>query len=405
LPLLRRIILIVVVLLIAAAVVYAFLPKPVDVDVAMVDFGAMRVTVDEDGQTRIRERYIVSTPLAGRVQRIELDPGDPVQADQTVVALIDPTDPALLDVRARSEAEARVNAADAALSRAEAMLLRAKETLAFEQSELRRLSELAEREAARGRELEQKIFAEKIAEQDARSAEFARDIAKFELDQAKAALLRTTGESAENGEGEDAAADPHFAIRSPINGQVLRVLQESMAVVSAGTPLIELGDPHDLEVVIDVLSPDGAKIAPGARVILDGWGGERDLIGAVRLVEPSAFTKISALGVEEQRVNVIVDLVTPPEERTMLGDAFRVEAHIVLWEQLSVLKAPMSALFREGEQWMAFVVEGGRAVKRTLRIGHSNGIEAEIIEGLRPGEHVIIHPSDLVSEGARVKGR
>jgi HlyD family secretion protein len=407
----RRIFIIVVLLLIGAAVVYAFLPKPVEVDVATIDFGPMRVMVDDDGQTRIKEKYIVSTPLAGRVQRIELDPGDAVTANQTVVALIDPTDPALLDVRAHTEAEARAKAAEAALSRADAMLLRAQETLAFEQRERQRLAELSEREAARGRELEQKIFAEKIAGQDLRSAEFARDIAQFELEQARAALLRTSGSGA--GATTTPAADSidsitangHFAIRSPISGEVLRVMQESMTVVSPGTPLVELGDPRDLEVVVDVLSTDGAKIERGAAVILDGWGGEHNLTGVVRLVEPSAFTKISALGVEEQRVNAIVDLLTPAEQRTTLGDGFRVEAHIVLWEQPKVLKAPMSALFREGEAWVTYVVDGGRATKRTLRVGRQNGMEAEILDGLRPGDTVIIHPSDAVQERSRVTAR
>lgn len=396
--LIRRILMIVVLLAIAAAVAWAFVPKPVDVDVARVDFGPLRVTVDEDGKTRIRERYVVSAPLSGRLQRIALKAGDEVESEMTVLALIEPTDPALLDVRAVAEAEARVRATEAAISRSDALMARAQQTVEYNRRERERLQSALERDAARQRELDAKVFAENVAEQDLRSAEFERDIARFENEQAKAALMRTRGEGG-------STESSHFAIRSPISGRVLRVLQESMSVVPAGTPLIEVGDPLDLEVVIDVLSSDGAKVQPGATVTFDGWGGDHELLGTVRRVEPSAFTKISALGVEEQRVNVIVDFASPPEERASLGDAFRVDGHIVLWEQPRVLKAPMNALFREGEKWRAYVIEGGRAVKRDLAIGRQNGLEAEIAGGLQAGDAIIIHPADTVQDSVRVKAR
>ena len=403
----RRILLVIVVLAIVGAVAWAFVPKPVPVDVARADFGPLRITVDEDGKTRIRERYVVSAPLAGRLQRIVLKAGDEVKAEETVLGLIEPTDPTLLDVRARAEAEARVRAGEAAISRSDAVLARAHETLDYNRRERERMQAAMEKDAARQRELDARIFAEKVAEQDLRSAEFERDIARFELEQAKAALLRTQSESAGNvpSTAAEGAEGPHFAIRSPINGRVLRVLQESMSVVPAGAPLIEVGDPRDLEVVIDVLSSDGAKVEPGATVIFDGWGGDHELLGTVRRVEPSAFTKISALGVEEQRVNVIVDFVTPPDQRASLGDAFRVDAHIVLWEQPKILKAPMSALFRDGEKWHVYAIEAGRAVKRTIDIGRQNGLEAEIAGGLKAGDAVIIHPSDAVHDGTRVRPR
>lgn len=430
--LLRRIVLALVLLMIAAAVAWAFLPKPAQVDVARIDYGPLRVTVDEDGKTRIRERYIVSAPLGGRLQRITLKAGDAVTAEETVLAVIEPTDPALLDARAHAEARARVEAAQAAVDRAEALLVRAQQTLDYNRRERERLEAALQRDAAKQREVDEKVFAERVAEQDLRSAEFQRDIARFELAQARAALLRTRGDSPtepgsvpttapgspaaspapppgdppQNGAemGSDAAG-LHFVIRSPIGGQVLRVMQESTAVVMPGTPLIEVGDPRDLEVVVDVLSRDGARIEPGAMVYLSGWGGERELTGAVRRVEPSGFTKISALGVEEQRVNVIVDLTTPTQQRQTLGDWFRVDAHIVLWEQGHVLKAPMSALFRDGERWQAYVMEDGRAAKRTVQVGRQNGLEAEILDGLRPGETVIIHPPDTVHDAARVQPR
>lgn len=396
--LLRRLVLVIVLLAIAAAVAWAFVPKPVPVDVASVDYGPLRVTVDEDGKTRIRERYIVSAPLGGRLQRIALKAGDEVTAEETVLALIEPTDPSLLDARTLAEAQARVRTAEAAITRSDSILLRAQETLEFNRRERQRLQEAMDRDASRPREMDAKVFAEKTAEQDVKTAEVERDIAKFELEQAQAALLRTRAEGT-------SVDDAHFAVRSPINGRVLRVMQESMAVVPAGTPLVEVGDPRDLEVVIDVLSRDGARIEPGAKVILDGWGGGHELIGSVRRVEPSAFTKISALGVEEQRVNVIVDFTTPAEERSTLGDAFRVDAHIVLWEQPKVLKAPMSALFRDGDRWQAFVIEGDRAAKRTIDVGRQNGLEAEVFGGLQPGESLIIHPGDAVTPGVRVQPR
>jgi HlyD family secretion protein len=401
--LLRRILLALVLVMIAAAVAWAFIPKPVPVDVAEIDFGPLRVTVDEDGKTRIREKYVVSAPLAGRLQRIQLDPGDPVKAEETVIALIAPTDPSLLDVRALTEAEARVNAAEAGVNRADALLARAQETLDYTRRERDRYEAAFARDAARQQELDNRVFAHQVAEQDLRSAQFGRDVAKFELEQAKAALLRTQPDSG-NDDNPD-LTPAHFAIHSPINGEVLRVMQESAAVVTPGMPLIELGDPRDLEVVVDVLSTDGAKIEPGATVIFDGWGGEHELFGKVRHVEPSGFTKISALGVEEERVNVIIDFTSPPQERSTLGDHFRVDAHIVLWQQDRVLKVPMSALFRSGEEWSVFTIDGGRAERRTIQIGRRNGFEAEVIDGLRPGERVITHPSDAVKDNGRVAPR
>jgi len=395
---LRRLVLVLVLLAAAAGLAWTFWPRPIEVDIARVDVGSLRVTVDEDGQTRIKERYVLSAPLAGRLQRVALDPGDAVVAAETVVAVIDPSQPALLDVRDRAEAMARVNAAQAALQRAEPTLLRARQMLEFEHREASRYREIMERDVARPRELDKQILAEQIAEQNLRSAEFDRDISRFELEQAQAALLAVSPDS-------DDAPLPHFEMRSPITGQVLRVLQESAAVVTPGTPLLELGDPSDLEVVVDVLSTDGAKIQPGTRVILDGWGGENELQGVVRLVEPSAFTKVSALGVDEQRVNVIIDLLGKAEDRPTLGDGFRVEAHVVLWEQPNVLKVPMSALFRVGEWWAVYVLADDRATRRQVQIGRENGLEAQVVDGLDAGEQVIIHPTDAIAEGVRVEAR
>ncbi len=392
----RRVLLLLVGLAVIAAIVYAFIPQPVPVDVAVIDHGSLRVTVDEEGQTRVIDRYTVSSPLAGWLRRITLDPGDPVEANFTLLATIDPVDPALLDVRAQAEAEARVQAAEANVQRTEAQLQRAQASLKFAQTELDRITSAARSEAVSIIELDRAELAVETAQQDVQSARFAREIAAFELEQARSALLRTYVRS---GEPEE---EPAFEIRSPITGVVLRVLQRSAGVVTAGTELLELGDLNEMEVVVDVLSNDGARIERGAPVVLEHWGGPQPLQGVVRLVEPSAFTKISALGVEEQRVNVIVDITTPLEERRSLGDGFRVEARIVLWEADNVVLVPNAALFRRGSEWAVFVVENGRAALRIVQIGQQSQTEAQVLSGLEPGETVIIHPGDRIADGVRI---
>jgi HlyD family secretion protein len=381
----------------SAWIIYAFLPRPARAEVAAASRGPMQVTVDEDGKTRIKDRYVVSAPLSGRLRRIDLDPGDAVAAGETVIAVIEPTDPSLLDARALAEAEARVRAADAALRQAEPRLVSANAALEFARREHQRVQRASERNAASVEELEDAALFERTRLQDVRAAEFAVEIAKFELEQAQAALLRTSPE------GETGEPEMRFVIQSPIDGRVLRVFQESVAVIAAGTPLVEVGDPSDLEVVIDVLSTDAVQINPGDEVIIEDWGGPQALRGEVRLVEPSAFTKISALGVEEQRVNVVADLVNPPADRPSLGDNFRIEARIVVWREDDVLRIPASALFRSGEGWAVFVAESGRARLRPVEIGRRNGLEAQIEGGLREGEQVITHPSDRIADGVAIE--
>jgi len=377
----------------ASLTVWALLPRPVEVEVASVTRGPMRVTVEEDGVTRIRERYVVSAPLDGRLARMALDPGDPVIAEETVLATIEPTDPALLDARALAESEARVRASEAAVERALTELDRDMTALEFAEHEAARMRDLSEADAASSLELERANYAERFAQQDVRSAEYALQIARFELDLARSALLRAQGASGEAG----------FIISAPVSGRVLRVFQESVAVVAAGTPLLELGDPADLEAVVDVLSIDAVGIRPGDPVIFERWGGGAPLRGAVRLVEPAAFTKISSLGIEEQRVNVIIDLLSDPAEREGLGHGFRIEAGIIVWQAEDVLVVPESALFRsEGEGWATFVIEDGRAVIRTVEIGRRNGEVAEVLAGLEAAQRVIVHPGDRVGEGSRV---
>jgi len=404
---LRKLMLLVVAVAIIAAVGYGLVPEPVEVDLAEIERGAIRVTVDQDGKTRIRERYVVSTPLAGRLLRIELDPGDEVTAGDTLLATIEPRDPDLLDARSIALSEARVKASEVALERMVPMLEKARADQDYAESELKRTRDARNLspQAVSESEVQRKELAFRTSSALLRSATHNEEIARFELDQARAALIRSRPQSSAPLQIENGANGWNFTIHSPINGRVLRVFQESSAVVNAGTPLLELGDPRDLEVEIDVLSRDAVKISPGAQVLLEHWGGPKVLQGQVRLVEPSAFTKISTLGVEEQRVNVIVDLLDPEPVRTALGDGFRVEARIIVQESADVLKVPTSALFRVGEKWAVFRVVDGIAHRQLVELNLRNGLEAEVVKGLSRGDQVVVHPGDDIAEGTTVRER
>jgi HlyD family secretion protein len=382
---------------VVAALVYAFMPRPVEVDVASVDRGPLEVTVREDGKTRIKDRYVVASPLAGKLERIRLRSGDSVTADKDLIAVIVPSDPDLLDPRARAQAEAKVHAAEALKSQVEAQLQRARVNHDYAKVNLERANAGFAAKTISHQELDDAEQKELAAGNALREAEFAVQVAAFELEQARAVLLRA---------GSDTGAEEwRHEIQSPITGKVLRVLQESATIVTPGTKLIELGDPSDLEIEADVLSTDGVQIEPGARVSIEHWGGPQPLRGRVRLVEPSGFTKVSALGVEEQRVNVIIDFADKSADRATLGDAFRVEARIVIWENPDVLRVPAGALFRSDGKWAVFVIDNNRAVLRLLSIGRSNDDHAEVLEGLRESDRVVIYPTDRVQSGVRVKPR
>ena len=405
---LRRVLLFLLVAAIVAAVGYGLVPEPALVDFAEVDQGAIRVTVDQDGKTRIRERYVVSTPLAGRLLRIDLDPGDEVKAGETLLATIEPRDPELLDARTVALAEARVQAAEASLEKMGPVLEEMVAAQEFAEAELKRYRDARNdnTQAVSTSDIESKLLAYRTRTALLRTARHNEEIAQFELAQARAALVRSRPVSnGVAGDGETGNGDWDFLIHSPIDGRVLRVFQESSAVVNSGTSLLELGDPTDLEVEIDVLSRDAVKIRPQALVLLEHWGGSKTLQGRVRLVEPAAFTKISTLGVEEQRVNVIVSLVDPPQERESLGDGFRVEARIIVAEAESVLRVPTSALFRVGEEWAVFRVVEGKARQQVVKLGLQNGLAAEVVEGLGLGDEVIVHPGDNIEDGTPVARR
>jgi HlyD family secretion protein len=395
----NRILTVALIVALVAALMYAFAPKPVPVDLVEVQRGALVVTVDEDGKTRIRERYTVTAPLAGMLRRIEWKAGQPVKAGETLLAVIEPSDPMLLDARTQAQAEARVRAAEALKNQALPNRDAARSRAGYWQAERERGRKLVADGVMSRQELDELEMRARTAAEEMKSAEYAVQIAEFEWEQAKAALLRSKPD------GSAEAETGRFEIVSPVDGRVLRVFQESATVVAAGTPLLEVGDPGDLEVEVDLLSTDAVKIAPGAKVFLEHWGGKNPLTGRVRLIEPAAFTKISALGVEEQRVWVKIDLVNGVGERPALGDAYRVETRVVTWESGDVLKVPTGALFRQGNDWAVFVESAGRARMKKVVIGHSNGLEAELLEGLSAGDRVISHPSDQIVEGTRIKPR
>jgi HlyD family secretion protein len=359
-------------------------PQPAPVETAPAVVGTLRATVNEEGKTRIRQRFVVSAPVAGQLRRIPFKAGAEVKAGETVVAVIEPLAPALLDARARSLAEARRDTAAAQRERA-----RAQHTFAV--SELRRFEKLAATRTVSPQELE--------------TVQWREAAAAKELAAAESALRQAEAELAEFGAPAGSADNPRapVEVKAPASGRLLRVFEESARVVAAGTPLVEVGDPADLEVVIEVLSRDGAAIAPGTKVWLEHWGGETPLEARVRLVEPAAFTKVSALGVEEQRVNVIADILTPMEQRRTLGDNFRVEARIIVWESAGTLKVPSGAVFRRGQQWSAFVVTEGRARWRPVTVGRSSGSEVQILDGLKTGETVVLYPGDRLRDGQRVR--
>jgi HlyD family secretion protein len=383
----------------AALLVYSFIPEPVAADLAQVTRGALVVTVDEDGKTRVRDKYVVSAPLGGKMQRIALRAGDPVKAGQTILASIVPTEPKLLDDRDRAEIEARVDVAQSALQLAQTKLSRAKVAHEDSVDDAKRMRELFTRQGASEDELQNALTAERIAAVDLRSAEAGVQTAHHEVKLAKAALTRIKPRSP----GE---TDPwRLDVPAPIDGQVFRLFEESAAVVTPGQKLVEVGDPRNLEVEVDVLSADAVQIRRGAMAQLVQWGGTKPLQAQVRVVEPSGFLKISALGVEEQRVNVILDLLDPLEQRRELGDGYRVEARIVIWEADDVLKAPAGAFFRRGADWATFAVIEDKAQLRTVQLGRTNGVETEVLGGLEAGDTLILHPSDKIGAGVRVTPR
>ncbi len=382
--------------LIAGVTAVALWPTPLPVDVASTTRGSLVVTVDEEGETRVRNRYVVSAPVTGRVLRIELEPGDRVVRGKTVVARLRAEAPALLDARSRAEAEAGVEAAKAALGRAEAELRRVTATRDLAGVELRRQRELATAQLTTAQAVDTAESNLRTAGEAVTSAEFAVASGRSQLAQAEARLMNPTLE----------ASGRVLTLTAPADGVVLRRLRESESVVGAGDALLEIGNPsRDIEIVSDLLSTDAVRVRVGAAVYIERWGGVGTLTARVRRVEPSGFTKVSALGVEEQRVNVLMEPDGPHDGWQALGDGFRVDVRVVLWEGTNVIKVPTNALVRQGTGWSVFVVDGDHARLVPVDVGQRNPDEAEVRSGLDAGRTVIVHPGDRVADGVRVEVR
>jgi HlyD family secretion protein len=377
-----------------AALYLAIRKPPYQVDVAEVTQGPMTVTIDDEGETRVHDLFVVAAPINGRLTRIELEPGDPVIAGQTVVARMTPVDSDFLDPRTEGRVRAQVQALDAMV---------ASSSMRIEQARVAR--DLAIQQQARVEALFNRGFATRAALDSANAlissaraayseATRATEAARFDRDAARANLVTPNSPRGSRGT---------LDVRAPTSGTVMRLPQESEATVAAGTPLVEIGDPRKLEIVTDLLSADAVRLPPGARVLIDNWGGAAPLNGRVRRIEPFGFTKISALGVEEQRVNVIIVITDPPKKWAKLGHGYRVIIRAVEWESTNAQQLPISSLFRDRGKWAVFAVQNDRARLVPVTIGRMNDEQAELLSGLRKGAVVILHPSEKISDYARVK--
>jgi HlyD family secretion protein len=380
---------------VVAVLFYAFRPQPLLVDTAVAERGALQVTVEEEARTRLIDRFVVSAPVAGYLQRITLRAGDAVRAGVPLL-VIEPMPSEVLDARTRAAAEARVAAAQAALHAAEEQADAAQAGAELAQAEFTRIARLYENRQVSA-ELSDRSQAEaRRSAATLRAARHAVEVARYELEIARTALAHSAAAPADR---------ERIVVSSPVDGRVLRLRRESEGVVARAEPLLEIGDPRALEVVAEVLSDAAVRIAPGTRVLLQRWGGEGALEARVHTVEPSGFTKISALGVEEQRVLIIADLVSPPAVWAALGDGYRVEARFVLWEADDVLQIPASALFRSGDGWSVFVIDGDRVHLRHITVGQRGGLRAQVLDGLREGERLVIHPDQTLRDGTRIVER
>lgn len=394
-------------LLVAAAIWFAW-PRPIQVDFGNVARERMEVTVDEEAKTRVRHVYTVSAPIAGKVLRIShpfggqgavsVHVGDSVKAAETVVAVMQPTVPGFLDVRSREELQAMLTAADAAVTLAEAEVRRIEAALEFARSDLRRSEALARTNSTPERNVEKARLDVQTNEAALASAQAQRDVKKSERASVAARLMDPATAPTET------KAGCCIQLRAPVTGVVLRIIQDSEAFVSAGAPLIEIGDPLDLEIWADLLSTDAVRVKVGAPVRIDGWGG-RPIQGRVMRVDPAGFLKVSALGIEEQRVRTTIDFSDTPEAWSRLGHDYRVIVHVTTWSADDVLTVPVAALFRRGEDWAVYVAKDGRAKVTKITIGHRTNRTAEVLSGLSAGDKVVLHPSDRISEGTAVELR
>jgi len=376
----------------ALGLYWILMPQPILVETAKVQTSHFEDTIEEDGRTRVRDRYLVSAPLTGRVERLALRAGDNVQTGQKLATISPPVSP-LLDPRVRLELEAQVGAAEAAVEEAESLHQQAKVSQAQARSDLERTRKLAEQNITAAAQLQREEYLVLATDRQVVASERRWHAATHMLEQARAALA--IADNSESGE--------RYTVLSPIDGRVLRVFQESENIVTQASPLVELGDPGDLEIAVDILTTDAARIQGGDKVVIERWGGPTVLHGIMRRIEPSGFTKVSSLGVEEQRVWAIVDITSPRETWTALGDGYRVEVKIVVDEADQAIVVPVGALFRRGDAWNVFVLEEGRARIREIKVARLAARVAAVAQGVRPGEIVVVYPPADLSEGSKIR--
>lgn len=379
----------------ASVIGYGLMPKPVEVELGQVKRGPLTVHVMEEGKTRIRNRYVVSAPVAGNMRRVPLKPGDEVKAGETLLTTIEPGIAPLLDARTKTQTEARIQSAEATRMRAVEALAMAKTAAEFAKRNWERVQGTANQGSVAAADRDNLERDALMRDREVRAAEFALKVAEFEVAQTKAALLQM----------ESPTGGAVIEIRSPVSGRVLRVQQESATMVTPGMAILEVGDAADLEIEAEILSRDAVAIKPGAEVSVEQWGGDTPLKGRVRLIEPAAFTKVSALGVEEQRVFVLSDLEATPQEAKALGDRYRVEVRVAIWHSDDVLLVPAGALYREGSEWKTFLFDHGTARVVTVQTGRTDGRRTEVTGGLKLGDQVLMHPPDSVKEGVAVQER
>ncbi len=376
-------------------VAWGLSPKPVLVEIGVVARGPLTVRVSEEGKTRVRNRYVVAAPVAGKMRRVPLKPGDEVKAGETLLTAIEPVVAPLLDPRARVQAEAVVSMREASRKQAAEALDANKAASKMAESELERVRSITRAGTMSQSDRDRTEMESSMRSAEVRAAEFALQVADYELAQARAALERP----------EASVAGNLAEVKSPVSGRVLKVMLESETVVTPGTQILEVGDPADIEIEAEILSRDAVTIRPGDTVEIDQWGGVNPLKGRVRRVEPAAFTKVSALGVEEQRVIVLCDLVDPPDAAKSLGDRYRVEVRVAVWHADDVLVIPAGSLFREGNAWKTYLFKDGAARLTAVEAGHSDGRFTEILSGVTAGEEVLLHPPDTVKDGTAVTKR
>ena len=387
---------VVIAILTIGLLAWGFWPQPVPVETVAVTRAPLTVSIEEEGRTRVVDRYIIAAPVDGVAARVQFDVGDRVEQGQLLLGIM-PLESQVLDPRSRAQARAQVLAAESALRAAEEQATAAEAAQQLAASELKRLRPLKGKGLISHDAYDEAVTEDKTASAAKRAADFRVEVTRYELQAARSVLEYTAGNNREPAE--------LVPVRSPISGRILRVAHEFEGPVRTGEPLLEVGDPAVLEIEVDVLSADAVKIKPGMKALFDRWGGEQPLKGTVRTVEPVGFTKISALGVEEQRVLIISDFTSPAERWQRLGDGYRVEAHFILWHEENVLQVPASSLFRYMQGWGLFVMDGKHAKRRPVVVGQRNGLVAQILEGVGEGQIVIDHPSDEVEDGRRVRAR